>query len=327
MRIIGEDTEINDVDEEKELKDLIDSKTIRKEFINRVLVIGVITIVVVASSSIAGIMIAKANNERRIAEYTEHTESYPNAENNLNEAPEEEVQEEPKQENKSLPIPVYGENAKNRMANIYNATNEEKIAYLTFDDGPSSKVTPQILQILEEEGIKATFFVLGNRVELLPELLKQEYEAGHYIANHGYSHDYPTVYDSTEAVLEEYNHTEAIIKAAIGNDNYSSHLFRFPGGSEGGKYKYIKNDAKVLLEENNVAYINWNALTNDAVGHPTAESIVNDLRTSVEGKNRVVILMHDTGTKQLTADTLKENIQYLREQGYTFRTFYDIMCE
>ena len=222
-------------------------------------------------------------------------------------------------------LPVYSDEAKNRMDNIYVADSEEKIAYLTFDDGPSSKITPQILEILERENIKATFFVLGSRVELLPDLVKQEYEAGHYIANHGYSHVYTSVYASPNAVFDEYNTTEKAIQNAIGNENYSSHIFRFPGGSEGGKYANVKNEAKGILEQNNICYINWNALTNDAVGKPTKESLVADLKSTANGKNRIVVLMHDTGTKQLTVDTLPEVIEYLRSEGYVFKNFYDIM--
>ena len=72
-------------------------------------------------------------------------------------------------------------------------------------------------------------------------------------------------------------------------------------------------------------YINWNALTNDSVGKPTAESIVKNLKDTVGEKNSVVILMHDAAAKQLTADTLPEIIDYLIEKGYSFRNFYDIV--
>lgn len=97
------------------------------------------------------------------------------------------------------------------------------------------------------------------------------------------------------------------------------------GGSEGGKYRDVKNEAKGLLEQNDICHINWNSLTNDSVGKPTYESIVGDLKLTTEGKDNIVVLMHDAGTKQLTADTLREIIDYLKEQGYQFRTFYDIM--
>ena len=298
---------------------LVDRKAHRKELINKILIFGLLAVVVVVSSVLSGIMVAESSKEKVMGEESKNvTEQDENTANNNSEIEEE--------NNKPvLRVPVFSEESKNRMNNIYVADSDEKIAYLTFDDGPSSNITPQILKILEDEGIKATFFVLGNRVERCPEIVKQEYEAGHYIANHGYSHEYKKVYSSANAVLDEYNQTETIIKNAIGNEEYSSHIFRFPGGSQGGKYAKVKNEAKGLLEQNDICYINWNALTNDAVGKPTAESLVNDLKTTSNGKNRIVVLMHDTGSKQLTVDTLPEVISYLREQGYVFKNFYDIM--
>lgn len=108
------------------------------------------------------------------------------------------------------------------MQNIYVPCEGEKVAYLTFDDGPSSNITPQILDILRAEEVKATFFVLGSRVELYPELLKQEYEEGHYIANHGYSHVYTNIYSSPQAVLDEYHLAETKIKEVLRRRIYKS---------------------------------------------------------------------------------------------------------
>ena len=134
------------------------------------------------------------------------------------------------------------------------------------DDGPSKKVTIPILNLLKEQEIKATFFVLGSRVELYPETVKRAYEEGHYIANHGYSHKYSQIYESASSVLDEYNKTNQEVKNAIGNQEYNTNIFRFPGGSVGGKYQNIKEEAKQLLEQNNIATVDWNALTGDTEG-------------------------------------------------------------
>lgn len=221
-------------------------------------------------------------------------------------------------------LPVLTQKGRDNMTNIYKS--EQKIAYLTFDDGPSKSVTPQILNILEQYNIKATFFVLGCNVDKNPDIVRQSYEKGHYIANHGYSHVYENIYASSQAVLDEFNRTEQSVRNAIGVQEYSGHIFRFPGGSMGKKYRMVKDEAKILLSNNDILCVDWNALTNDSVGKPTAESIVNDLKTTVGTKNAVVILMHDTGSKQLTVDTLPQILDYLIEQGYTFRTFYDVIC-
>lgn len=218
--------------------------------------------------------------------------------------------------------PNYTETGKQLMANIYHS--DEKVVYLTFDDGPSKTVTPLILDILKKENIKATFFVLGARAKNNQDLIKREYNEGHFIANHGYSHIYGNIYENPQAVLDEYNKTKEIIQSILGTD-YDGHLFRFPGGSTGGKYKNIKADAKVVLNENNIAYIDWNALSSDAAGAKTKEAIVKNVKDSVGSKKSVVILMHDAGDKILTYETLPEIISYLREQGYTFKNFYNII--
>ena len=212
---------------------------------------------------------------------------------------------------------------KNKMNNIY--TSEEKRVFLTFDDGPSKTVTIPILDLLKQENIKANFFVLGSRVEFYPELVQRAYKEGHYIANHGYSHKYNVVYSSTDTVLQEYWRTEQLIKNAIGDQEYNSYLFRFPGGSVGGKYSQLKRDTKYVLNDNNILYVDWNALNGDSEGKKTREDMMQYLKDTIGDKQSVVILMHDAGDKMLTYEMLPEVIAYLRERGYNFKTFYDII--
>lgn len=90
---------------------------------------------------------------------------------------------------------------KNKISTL--TKGEEKIVYLTFDDGPNSAVTPKILDILEKYNAKATFFVIGKNVENNPEIVKRAYEEGHYIANHGYSHNNSNLYKSEESFINE----------------------------------------------------------------------------------------------------------------------------
>ena len=210
------------------------------------------------------------------------------------------------------------------VENIYNGT-EEKRVFLTFDDGPSKSVTPHILDVLKENNIKATFFVLGNRVKLNPDLVKREYNEGHYIANHGYSHKYSKIYVNTKTVLDEYYKTEKQIQNAIGDSNYTSCLFRFPGGSVGGAYYKIKKQAKTELKKKNIAYLDWNALTNDAAGANTKEKLIKNLKKTVGNHTNVVLLMHDASDKILTYETLNQVITYLKQKGYSFKNMYDLL--
>lgn len=210
------------------------------------------------------------------------------------------------------------------MRSIY-ASQEEKRVFLTFDDGPSKSVTPQILDLLKQEEIKATFFVLGKNVSRYPDITKRAYEEGHFIANHGYTHSYSAIYESIDSILDEYNRTEEEIRNAIGNPEYSSHLFRYPGGSTGGKYKQIKKDAKAVLEENEIFYLDWNALTKDAEGAKTSEAQLENLANTVGEKSSVVLLMHDAADKQVTCETMPAIIDFFKERGYQFKNIYDLM--
>lgn len=210
-----------------------------------------------------------------------------------------------------------------QINNIY--VSDTKRVFLTFDDGPSKSVTPLILDLLKQENIKATFFVLGSRVNINPDLVKREYEEGHYIANHGYSHVYGEIYQNAQTVLDEYYRTEEAIKNATGNVNYNSYLFRFPGGSVGGKYSQIKEEAKVLLNDNSVAYIDWSSLSGDAEGKNTTEELLSYAIETIGDKNSVVILMHDASDKILTYEMLPSLIAYLRENGYEFKNIYDLI--
>ena len=220
-------------------------------------------------------------------------------------------------------LPKLTEEAKNNFENIYHS--EVKRVFLTFDDGPSQTVTPVILDILKQENIKVTFFLLGSRVELNPDIVKREYEDGHYLASHGYSHVYSQIYASSQNVLDEYNKCITAIRNAIGVQEYDPHLFRFPGGYSGGKYATVKQEASQLLEQNEILHIDWNALTSDAAGAKTTEEFIAELEKTVPKHNSVVVLMHDAGNKTATAEALPTIIQYFRERGFEFENFYSIM--
>ena len=139
----------------------------------------------------------------------------------------------------------------NKVSSLIN--QKEKIAYLTFDDGPTLKSTPKILDILSEENVKATFFVIGKHVKEHPELVKRAYDEGHYIANHSYSHNNDKLYTNADNFINEILSTDVEIGKAIGIENYHSHVFRFPNGYMAPSYKAKKQ------ELNNFAYLMTNS--------------------------------------------------------------------
>ena len=209
-----------------------------------------------------------------------------------------------------------------RIQNLVN--QKEKIAYLTFDDGPTLKATGKILDILKSEDVKATFFVIGKHVKENPELVKRAYDEGHYIANHGYSHDNSKLYSSGENFINEIKNTDIEIGKAIGIENYSSHVFRFPNGYMSSVYKSKKQEYVKLLPNIDYTYIDWNCLNKDAEKKYSNYELLNNLKQSAKNKGTLVILMHDTSDVNETDLVLKSSIDYLKEQGYMFQNFYNL---
>lgn len=201
--------------------------------------------------------------------------------------------------------------------------SDYKIAYLTFDDGPTEKMTPKILDILDEEEIPATFFVVGKHVKEHPELVLRAYKAGHYIANHTYSHNNDKIYQSTESFINEVKSTDIAISEALGIENYCSHVFRFPEGYMTNKYKTQKQNGLSALKELNYVYVDWNCLNKDSETKYSNNQLINNLIKSSQNKTSLVVLMHDTGDVNNTNEVLKASIEYLKNKGYEFRNFYD----
>ncbi|MCM0647545.1 polysaccharide deacetylase [Clostridium swellfunianum] len=191
-----------------------------------------------------------------------------------------------------------------------------KEAFLTFDDGPTKEITSQILDILKEKKVKATFFVVGKMAENEKDLLIREKNEGHAIANHSYSHDYKHLYSNPKNFVDDINTADAAIKNILGE--HESKLMRFPGGSFGKQ----RENYRQAVTEAGYHYIDWNALNGDAEGKGNwpAEKLVQNIKTTSAGKNRLVILMHDAPLKQTTVQALPEIIDYLKTQGYTFKT-------
>lgn len=226
---------------------------------------------------------------------------------------------------------LYADNANDikNMINKWNYLREDgkKIAYLTFDDGPSTEVTQEILETLEYNNIKATFFVLGSNIEKSDkqkELLKEMVKKGHAIGNHGYCHDYGVLYPdriaNPTALVNDMKKSEGILKSVLG-DEFSTSVIRLPGGH----MSWNTNELDSVLNEDGYTYIDWNTLNGDAESNDrTVEQLVNKLKQSIRdlwGNDDVlVILMHDTNAKKTTAKSLQETIDYLKDLGYDFRT-------
>lgn len=211
----------------------------------------------------------------------------------------------------------YNKNIQKELDDIFNS--DEKVVYLSFDDGPS-KMTIKILDILKEENVPATFFMLGTNIEYREEIVKRAYNEGHTIGNHGYSHIYGKIYKSPRALLSEYIQTENEFKKILGKA-FNTNLIRFPGGSFGGYYEKTKKKSREVFEGNKIGYIDWNTLTNDAAGTDKTKEQIKVFNSTRKGKKALVVLQHDTVLNKELPKTLREIIKILKKEGYTFKNF------
>lgn len=243
------------------------------------------------------------------------------AKSTVNDINEEIIQKaEGKDEAKELSIFRLKKMRDNAMGRGAKQSLLMKQAYLTFDDGPSSESTEKILDILKEEGVKATFFVIGKNAEKYPEILKRAYNEGHQIAIHTYDHDYKKIYASPDSLQKDIEDCMASLKKILGDD-FTTNLYRFPGGS------YRKNKELYIdrVEAMGYIYFDWNVLNGDAEGaNPSVEYLIKRFNESRKGYNVLLSLMHDTNAKTNTVNSLRQIIKDLKNEGFEFRTLGDL---
>ena len=193
------------------------------------------------------------------------------------------------------------------------ATGGEKTIYLTFDDGPSDRVTPRILDVLKAENVKATFFIVGKNAVLRKEILKRAVREGHTLGVHSYSHVYNEIYSSVQSLIEDIDKCNEVIKEITGAP---ATLYRFPGGSF-----FLSEPLKQAVIDRGMTYVDWNASLNDAeLQDPTPDILFDTAVATSANRNKVILLAHDTTDKTATAEALKKFIPYFKQQGYKFET-------
>lgn len=193
--------------------------------------------------------------------------------------------------------------------------DDKKVVYLTFDDGPSEN-TKRILDILAQYDAKATFFITGANEECRP-YIKEAYEAGHTIGLHTYTHDYDKVYESDEAYFDDLEKVGEVAKEQIG---FVPCFIRFPGGSSNmvsAKYnKGIMSRLVEAVQEKGYQYYDWNLDSGDAAGCGKEEIGQNAVTDKI---NHIIVLFHDTQTKDATVEALPSILEYYKGLGYEFR--------
>ena len=196
------------------------------------------------------------------------------------------------------------------------ASNGKSIAYLTFDDGPSS-ITNSVLDILKKYNVKATFFVI-NSGSYNKTTLQREVNEGHTIGLHAYDHNYAIAYKDDNSYLDGIDKLRAKVKADTGFD---SHYIRFPGGSSNTiskRYsKGIMSRITKTAKQRGYKYYDWNVDDDDAGSARTADDCYNNVVKELRPNRSNIVLMHDFGTNKKILEALPRIIEYCQKNGYT----------
>ena len=201
-----------------------------------------------------------------------------------------------------------------------------KVVFLTFDDGIDPTLTPQVMDILKEYGVHATFFHIGYTIT--PEngdILKRQITEGHAIANHSLSHNFNLLYPgrvpNQSQIISEVDQTMANFKAILGKD-FKTRIFRYPGSHM--SWQGLESTDQALANKG-IQRIDWNMLCGDAEPLSVRPTTSESMMAYMDGSQKYfpettvkVVLMHDTAGKELTVQTLPQIIEYFKNQGYTF---------
>lgn len=207
--------------------------------------------------------------------------------------------------------------SENKTADSKTTTsNGKSIAYLTFDDGPSS-ITNSVLDILKKYNVKATFFVI-NSGSYNKTTLQREVNEGHTIGLHAYDHNYAIAYKDDNSYLDGIDKLRAKVKADTGFD---SHYIRFPGGSSNTiskRYsKGIMSRITKTAKQRGYKYYDWNVDDDDAGRARTADDCYNNVVKELRPNRSNIVLMHDFGTNKKILEALPRIIEYCQKNGYT----------
>lgn len=191
---------------------------------------------------------------------------------------------------------------------------ENKTVYLTFDDGPAGKITNCILDILKENEVNATFFLIGEQIKCQEDLVKRIYDEGNSIGLHSMTHKKNSLYCSNEHFLKEMLDTQKLINTVI---PIEPKILRFPFGCNNNSYR-ISQSMVDLLHENNLRIYDWNTDSGDGA-NPNLDPC-RMVKNSKSNKDRVILLMHCGYQSKNSVKALPDIIKYYKDNGYEFKT-------
>ncbi|SMC25926.1 Peptidoglycan/xylan/chitin deacetylase, PgdA/CDA1 family [Clostridium acidisoli DSM 12555] len=194
--------------------------------------------------------------------------------------------------------------------------SNEKIVYLTFDDGPSV-ITNSLLDTLKKCNVKATFFIVGKEVDGREDVLKRIYDEGHSIGLHTYSHDFKKIYKSDDIFINEMLLDQKKIFDIIG---YSPKIIRFPGGS----CKHLNKNSLEKIHKNNLKIYDWNSSLEDGVNpNLSVDALIKNATKCRSCDSKIILLMHCNSNNTNTIKALPRIVEYYRSSGYKIKPLTD----
>ena len=191
--------------------------------------------------------------------------------------------------------------------------NKEKVVYLTFDDGPGGKATCKVLDVLKENEVPATFFIIGQQISGQEDIILRMKNEGHSIGLHSFTHERNNLYCSNEGFISEMKKCQDALFEVTG-EYYT--ILRFPFGSNNSTYKLTKSMADTV-HCNNFKIYDWTQDTLDGANPNSSPGTI--LNRAISSDDTVVVLMHTSNINMNSANALPAIINYYKSQGYTFK--------
>lgn len=202
--------------------------------------------------------------------------------------------------------------------------NSIKTVYLTFDDGPSVNITKELISVLNNNDIKATFFVVGDSANIYPHVIKLLDENVMSIMPHCNIHDYISIYKSEENYFKDLNKCKNTIESILGKRKLN--FVRLPGGADNKDCNAnVLSKIKDKIVSSGDYYIDWTIELGNSESRDVSVDFINSKIRDEGGLYNVeVVLMHDLGDKNVIAESLQDIINFYKDKGYKFKALNEI---
>lgn len=193
---------------------------------------------------------------------------------------------------------------------------KEKVVYLTFDDGPGGKITNQILDILKNENVPATFFVIGCQIKGQEDIILRMKNEGHSIGLHSFSHNRNKLYCEDDGFLQEMLKSQETLFEVTG-EKYN--ILRFPFGCNNNSYN-LTDKLVETLHENNFKIYDWTVDSGDGANANSAPESIIKKACKTKDNDKVIVLMHCSYINKNSSLALPSILKYYKNSGYIFKS-------